>query len=154
MTVMASSLQKKLCHLSSRISVPVQVEERKPRGTGWLGSPGKLLEVDENEMVVLCCGPSWTAAGVLVWFYEGEWNGNWKRKIDENLLLLLTMNDIFSCVCQEFCLVHYAGPVTYDVNGFLDKNSDLLYRDLKQVLHSHHHHYHHRLLSYNVFISE
>jgi len=37
------------------------------------------------------------------------------------------------CVRQEFCLVHYAGPVTYDVKGFLDKNSDLLYRDLKQV---------------------
>jgi len=35
---------------------------------------------------------------------------------------------------QEFSLVHYAGPVTYDVNGFLDKNSDLLFRDLKQVL--------------------
>jgi len=40
---------------------------------------------------------------------------------------------MYVCVCQEFCLVHYAGPVTYDVNGFLDKNSDLLFRDLKQV---------------------
>jgi len=35
---------------------------------------------------------------------------------------------------HEFCLIHYAGPVTYNVNGFLDKNSDLLYRDLKQVM--------------------
>lgn len=39
-----------------------------------------------------------------------------------------------SVLRHEFCLVHYAGPVTYDVNGFLDKNSDLLYRDLKQVM--------------------
>ena len=46
----------------------------------------------------------------------------------------------FVVVCQEFCLVHYAGPVTYDVNGFLDKNSDLFFRDLKQVRHHHHHH--------------
>lgn len=34
---------------------------------------------------------------------------------------------------QEFRLVHYAGDVTYSVNGFLEKNSDLLFRDLKQV---------------------
>ena len=40
---------------------------------------------------------------------------------------------MYVCMHQEFCLVHYAGPVTYDVNGFLDKNSDLLFRDLKQV---------------------
>ncbi|KAK2173145.1 hypothetical protein NP493_899g00038 [Ridgeia piscesae] len=35
---------------------------------------------------------------------------------------------------EEFRLVHYAGEVTYSVNGFLEKNSDLLFRDLKQVM--------------------
>lgn len=34
---------------------------------------------------------------------------------------------------QDFRLVHYAGEVTYSVDGFLDKNNDLLYRDLKEV---------------------
>ncbi|CAA9999891.1 unnamed protein product [Nesidiocoris tenuis] len=37
---------------------------------------------------------------------------------------------------EEFVLVHYAGEVTYDVNGFLDKNNDLLYRDLREMMSS------------------
>ncbi|XP_034658441.1 unconventional myosin IC isoform X1 [Drosophila subobscura] len=35
---------------------------------------------------------------------------------------------------DEFRLVHYAGEVTYSVIGFLDKNNDLLFRDLKETL--------------------
>ncbi|CAL1271380.1 unnamed protein product [Larinioides sclopetarius] len=35
---------------------------------------------------------------------------------------------------NEFRLVHYAGDVTYNVEGFLDKNNDLLYRDLKKAM--------------------
>lgn len=35
---------------------------------------------------------------------------------------------------DAFRLVHYAGSVTYRVNGFLDKNSDLLYRDLSRAM--------------------
>ncbi|KAF6200600.1 hypothetical protein GE061_005043 [Apolygus lucorum] len=37
---------------------------------------------------------------------------------------------------EEFVLVHYAGEVTYDVNGFLDKNNDLLFRDLREMMSS------------------
>uniref|UniRef100_A0A1B6CDD8 Myosin motor domain-containing protein n=3 Tax=Clastoptera arizonana TaxID=38151 RepID=A0A1B6CDD8_9HEMI len=35
---------------------------------------------------------------------------------------------------QEFKLVHYAGDVTYSVVGFLEKNNDLLFRDLRVVM--------------------
>ncbi|MBZ3881120.1 Unconventional myosin-Ih [Sciurus carolinensis] len=35
---------------------------------------------------------------------------------------------------SEFQLLHYAGEVTYCTKGFLEKNNDLLYRHLKEVL--------------------
>ncbi|CAH2095894.1 unnamed protein product [Euphydryas editha] len=35
---------------------------------------------------------------------------------------------------DEFCLVHYAGDVTYNVNTFIEKNNDLLFRDLQGVM--------------------
>jgi myosin-1 len=35
---------------------------------------------------------------------------------------------------DEFRLKHYAGDVVYNVNGFVDKNNDLLFRDMKEVL--------------------
>uniref|UniRef100_A0A7N9CNH2 Myosin IH n=1 Tax=Macaca fascicularis TaxID=9541 RepID=A0A7N9CNH2_MACFA len=35
---------------------------------------------------------------------------------------------------MEFRLLHYAGEVTYCTKGFLEKNNDLLYRHLKEVL--------------------
>ena len=34
---------------------------------------------------------------------------------------------------DQFRMVHYAGDVTYSVTGFVDKNNDLLYRNLKEV---------------------
>lgn len=35
---------------------------------------------------------------------------------------------------DEFRLIHYAGDVTYNTSGFLDKNNDLLFRDLKETM--------------------
>ncbi|XP_067328163.1 unconventional myosin-Ic isoform X1 [Anolis sagrei] len=35
---------------------------------------------------------------------------------------------------EEFRLLHYAGEVNYSVAGFLDKNNDLLFRNLKEAM--------------------
>jgi len=35
---------------------------------------------------------------------------------------------------EEFRLIHYAGEVTYNATGFVEKNNDRLYRDLKEVM--------------------
>ncbi|XP_054610330.1 unconventional myosin-Ic-like [Dunckerocampus dactyliophorus] len=35
---------------------------------------------------------------------------------------------------EEFRLLHYAGEVNYNVNGFLDKNNDSMNRNLKEVM--------------------
>ncbi|XP_068633080.1 unconventional myosin IC isoform X2 [Battus philenor] len=35
---------------------------------------------------------------------------------------------------DEFCLVHYAGEVTYNVRTFLEKNNDLLFRDIQALM--------------------
>lgn len=35
---------------------------------------------------------------------------------------------------EEFRLSHYAGDVIYRVDGFLEKNNDLLFRDLREAM--------------------
>ncbi|KAF0301962.1 Myosin-IA [Amphibalanus amphitrite] len=37
---------------------------------------------------------------------------------------------------EEFRIRHYAGDVSYNITGFLDKNKDMLYQDFKRLLYS------------------
>lgn len=37
---------------------------------------------------------------------------------------------------RDFRITHYAGDVTYNVCGFIDKNRDTLYQDLKRLLYN------------------
>ena len=36
----------------------------------------------------------------------------------------------------EFRIRHYAGDVNYTINGFIDKNRDLLFQDYKRLLYN------------------
>ncbi|CAL8120285.1 unnamed protein product [Orchesella dallaii] len=64
------------------------------------------------------------------------------EKMDENLsshnhyLSHKIANNVTrkSLTRDEFRLLHYAGEVTYKVHGFLDKNNDLLFRDLREAM--------------------
>ncbi|XP_075706286.1 unconventional myosin-Ia [Rhinoderma darwinii] len=55
---------------------------------------------------------------------------HFKSKATQNLKRIMdaTLPD------NSFRIEHYAGQVTYNTNGFLDKNNDLLYRDLSQAM--------------------
>ena len=37
---------------------------------------------------------------------------------------------------RDFMIKHYAGEVTYSINGFIDKNRDTLFQDFKRLLHN------------------
>lgn len=54
--------------------------------------------------------------------YESKVTQNAQRRYDHTMGL--------SC----FRICHYAGKVTYNVNSFIDKNNDLLFRDLSQAM--------------------
>ncbi|KAM8941889.1 unconventional myosin-Ia isoform 1-T1 [Lycaon pictus] len=54
--------------------------------------------------------------------YESKVTQNAQRQYDHTMGL--------SC----FRICHYAGKVTYNVNSFIDKNNDLLFRDLSQAM--------------------
>jgi len=65
---------------------------------------------------------------------------NFLKKIEDHLrsnshLIVQTQSEkVKSKAAEGFTIKHYAGNVTYDAVGFLDKNKDTFYRDLKEVL--------------------
>ncbi|KAM5333548.1 unconventional myosin-Ia [Glossophaga mutica] len=55
-------------------------------------------------------------------YYESKVTQNAQRQYDHTMGL------------SSFRICHYAGKVTYNVNSFIDKNNDLLFRDLSQAM--------------------
>ena len=51
-------------------------------------------------------------------------------------LNLLRVEVISFCILPRFVIHHYAGMVTYDVEGFVDRNKDVLFIDLIELMKS------------------
>ncbi|KAF7992566.1 hypothetical protein HCN44_004910 [Aphidius gifuensis] len=55
---------------------------------------------------------------------------NLKKKIENNS----SKHEHYQCTIDGFSILHYAGQVTYCVDGFCDKNRDVLFQDLIDLM--------------------
>lgn len=49
-------------------------------------------------------------------------------------LFKLNQSDKSLVLGKNFRILHYAGEVTYNVSGFIEKNKDTLFQDFKRLL--------------------
>lgn len=129
---------EKLQQLFIELTLKREQEEYAKEGIKW--TPVKYF----NNKVI--CDMIEMKYGMIDWLDEqclrpGNKDDNmWLEKLDEKFA---THEHYTSKKCSSkdktiafghFRLKHYAGNVDYDTNGFIEKNTDTLFRDLSQVL--------------------
>jgi myosin-1 len=55
------------------------------------------------------------------------------KKFAETLNTAISSNTHFSYTKQSFTINHYAGQVTYDIDGFSESNKDTLFRGIPDI---------------------
>ncbi len=123
---------EKLQQLFIELTLKAEQDEYKSEGIAW--TPVKFF----NNKIVCDLVEAKRPAGIIAYLDEESIYPNGS---DESLLSKLKKNlskhKHFECKPQDkthrgndFIIKHYAGDVTYCIDGFLEKNKDTLFRDL------------------------
>ena len=64
-----------------------------------------------------------------------EWRGKYSNQLSSSLALIEAL--VYNVYIKfRFAVDHYAGLVTYDVDNFVEKNKDILFVDLIELMKS------------------
>nr|XP_023395329.1 unconventional myosin-Ia [Loxodonta africana] len=134
---------EKLQQVFIEMTLKEEQEEYKREGIPW-------TKVDYFDNSIICNLIEHNQRSILVMLDEGvpapgvvsdstflaklnqlfSKHGHYESKVTQNAQRQYDHTMGLSC----FRICHYAGKVMYNVTGFIDKNNDLLYRDLSQAM--------------------
>lgn len=100
---------------------------KSPAHTPLQPTKGMLAQLDEE-----CLRPGKATDSTLLRKYNQQCleHPRYESRASKHLL------SDHSLTQEQFRLIHYAGNVTYDVGGFMEKNKDLLFKDLSKAMYA------------------
>ncbi|XP_060020737.1 unconventional myosin-Ia [Lagenorhynchus albirostris] len=134
---------EKLQQVFIEITLKEEQEEYKREGIPWVkvdyfdnGIICNLIEDNQRGILAMldeeCLRPGVVSDSTFLAKLNQIFSkhGHYESKVTQNAQHQYDHSMGLSC----FRICHYAGKVTYNVNSFIDKNNDLLFRDLSQAM--------------------
>uniref|UniRef100_A0A8C9BP40 Unconventional myosin-Ia n=1 Tax=Phocoena sinus TaxID=42100 RepID=A0A8C9BP40_PHOSS len=134
---------EKLQQVFIEITLKEEQEEYKREGIPWVkvdyfdnGIICNLIEHNQRGILAMldeeCLRPGVVSDSTFLAKLNQVFSkhGHYESKVTQNAQHQYDHSMGLSC----FRICHYAGKVTYNVNSFIDKNNDLLFRDLSQAM--------------------
>ncbi|XP_054941554.1 unconventional myosin-Ia isoform X5 [Physeter macrocephalus] len=134
---------EKLQQVFIEITLKEEQEEYKREGIPWVkvdyfdnGIICNLIEHNQQGILAMldeeCLRPGVVSDSTFLAKLNQVFSkhGHYESKVTQNAQHQYDHSMGLSC----FRICHYAGKVTYNVNSFIDKNNDLLFRDLSQAM--------------------
>ncbi|XP_055103717.1 unconventional myosin-Ia [Symphalangus syndactylus] len=134
---------EKLQQVFIEMTLKEEQEEYKREGIPWTkvdyfdnGIICKLIEHNQRGILAMldeeCLRPGVVSDSTFLAKLNQLFSkhGNYESKVTQNAQRQYDHTMGLSC----FRICHYAGKVTYNVTSFIDKNNDLLFRDLSQAM--------------------
>eukprot|EP01137_Pigoraptor_chileana_P012031 Opistho-2@63815 len=124
---------EKLQQLFIELTLKSEQEEYQREGIDW-------VHIDYFNNAIICDLVEATPAGLIaVMDEQGLLQNNSDKQFLDKMMQRFKGHAHFATKQINdgtFTLKHYAGDVTYDSNGFLDKNKDTLFKDLSKAMFS------------------